>query len=73
MTKKSKYKSDLSEALHTSATTLHQAGALSKATMRNFDARHLVIPSTIEPGQIKRIRLTNHVSQPVFARYLNHE
>ncbi|MFG5118437.1 helix-turn-helix domain-containing protein [Methylorubrum sp. POS3] len=71
MTAKRKYRSDVSEALHTSAAMLHKVGALDKATMRDFDARHLAMPDMIEPAQIKQIRETNNVSQPVFARYLN--
>ncbi|HEY8262252.1 MAG TPA: DNA-binding transcriptional regulator, partial [Methylosinus sp.] len=68
---KSRFKSDASEALHSSAAMLHKVGALDKATMRDFDARHLVVPTQIEPAQIKRLREANNVSQPVFARYLN--
>ena len=71
MTRRSKFKSDISEAIHTSAAVLHKVGALDKATMRDFDARHLVVPNAIEPAQIKHIREANNVSQPVFARYLN--
>ncbi|MEQ4600427.1 MAG: DNA-binding transcriptional regulator, partial [Methylobacteriaceae bacterium] len=54
-----------------SAAMLHKVGALDKATMRDFDARHLMVPDMIEPAQIKRLREANNVSQPVFARYLN--
>jgi putative transcriptional regulator len=68
---KTRFKSDISEALHSSAVMLHKAGALDKATMRDFDARHLVMPSAIEPCEIKQLREANNVSQPVFARYLN--
>ncbi len=71
MTAKRKYRSDVSEAIHTSAAMLHKVGALDKATMRDFDARHLAVPDVIEPAQIKQIRESNNVSQPVFARYLN--
>lgn len=71
MTMKSKFKSDISEALHSSAAMLQKVGALDKATMRDFDARHLVVPSEIEPEQIKQLREVNNISQPVFARYLN--
>jgi len=71
MATRSKYKSDISEAIHSSAAMLHKVGALDKMTMRDFDARHLVAPSTMEPSQIKRLREVNNVSQPVFARYLN--
>jgi putative transcriptional regulator len=61
----------MSEAIHSSAVMLHKVGAIDKATMRDFDARHLVVPRTIEPAQIKQLREANNVSQPVFARYLN--
>lgn len=71
MRTKRKYKSDISEALHSSAAMLHEVGALDKATMRDFDARHLVVPDAIEPAQIKQLREKNKVSQPIFARYLN--
>lgn len=63
--------SDLSEALHSSASALYSVGAISKTTMRDFDARHLAKVPTFEPDEIARIRTANHVSQPVFARYLN--
>ena len=71
MATKAKFKSDLSEAMHGSATALHKVGAIDKATMRDFDARHLAIPTEIAPAQIKKLREANKVSQPVFARYLN--
>ncbi len=66
-----RYKSDLSEAIHTSASSLFRIGAIDKATMRDYDAACLSVPPAIAPKEIKRIRLKNKVSQPVFARYLN--
>lgn len=71
MAAKTKFKSNISAALHSSATMLHQVGALDKATMRDFDARHLAVSPEIAPAQIKQLREANNVSQPVFARYLN--
>ena len=71
MAKKNRFRSDTSEAIHSSAAMLHKVGALDKATMRDFDARHLAVPRAIEPAQIKQLREANNVSQPVFARYLN--
>jgi putative transcriptional regulator len=44
---------------------------LDKATMRDFDARHVAMPNGIEPAQIKQLREANNLSQPIFARYLN--
>lgn len=71
MTAKNKFRSNISETIHSSAAMLHKVGALDKATMRDFDSRHLVVPAGIEPAQIKQLREANNVSQPVFARYLN--
>ena len=50
---------------------MHRAGTIDKATMRDFDATCLTVPPMIGPAQIKQLRESNHVSQPVFARYLN--
>jgi putative transcriptional regulator len=62
---RSKYKSDISEAIHSSAAMLQKVGPLDKMTMRDFDARHLAAPSMMEPSQIKQLREANNVSQPV--------
>jgi putative transcriptional regulator len=56
--------SDISEAIHASAAMLHKAGALDRATMRDFDARHLVIPSEIETAEIKQLRLKTEPAPP---------
>jgi putative transcriptional regulator len=71
MPTKRKFKSDAFEAIHGSAMALRKVGAIDKATMRDFDGRCLEVPARIEPQQIKELRERNHVSQPVFARYLN--
>ena len=71
MTAKAKFKSDALEAVHSAAQGLHRAGTVDKATMREFDESCLAAPPEIAPKQIKRIREQAHVSQPVFARYLN--
>ena len=71
MTTKPKFKSDAFEAIHSSAQALFKVGAIDKATLRNFDESCLVVPEEINPEMIKEIREHNHVSQPVFARFLN--
>ena len=71
MTTKAKFKSDAFEAIHASAAALLSVGTINKATMRQFDIACLSIPMALEPQQIKSIREHAHVSQPVFARYLN--
>jgi putative transcriptional regulator len=70
MTKaKRKYKSDAFEAIHNDASGLFRAGGMDAKTMRNFDEACLVTP--FKPVEIKRLRVQQKVSQPVFARYLN--
>lgn len=66
-----KYKSDAFEAIHTSVYGMYRAGTIDKATMRKFDETCLAVPAPLEPERIKQIRLSQNVSQPVFARYLN--
>jgi putative transcriptional regulator len=39
--------------------------------MRGFDQGCLAVPTDIPPQQIKKLRELHHVSQPIFARYLN--
>ena len=67
-----KFKSEALESIHSSANALLAVGAISKATMREFDESCIAeVPTEIEPAQIKQIRQRSHVSQPIFARYLN--
>jgi len=71
MTRKLKYKSEISEAIHSAVSGMYRAGTIDKATMREFDESCLSVPAQMEPRRIKRIRESQRVSQPVFARYLN--
>lgn len=66
-----KYKSEAFEAIHSAASGMRRAGTIDKATMRRFDAACLTVPKSFAPHQIKQIRESHKVSQPVFARYLN--
>jgi putative transcriptional regulator len=65
------YKSDAFEAIHQSAVALANVGAMPKATLRDFDERCLIQIPQYAPSDVQRIRLNNHLSQPVFAMYLN--
>lgn len=71
MNNKPKFKSDAFEAIHSSVAGMYRVGTIDKVTMRRFDESCLVVPTEIEPNEIKQLRENNHVSQPVFARYLN--
>jgi putative transcriptional regulator len=68
---KRKPRSDAFSAIHSSASALYKAGTIDKATMRDFDESCLAPIRAIKPAQIKRLRESANVSQPVFARYLN--
>lgn len=65
------YKDDLSAAIHELAEDLYRHGAIGKQTMREFDDSCLHPVEGLSPQEIRTIREQEHVSQPVFARYLN--
>lgn len=69
MTKK--YRSDAFAAIHETMEALHEVGAVDKQTMREFDAACLTPIEVLSPEEIRLLRLREHISQPVFARYLN--
>lgn len=71
MATKRKFKSDAFEAIHSAVEDMYKAGTIDKATMKTFDDTCLSIPQELTPSEIKALRENNHVSQPVFARYLN--
>lgn len=58
-------------SVHETAKGLHAAGVMDKATMREFDALCLAPVEPLKPAEIRAIREREHVSQPVFAHYLN--
>jgi putative transcriptional regulator len=57
--------------VHKTATGLHKAGVIDKATMREFDALCLTPVEQLSPAEIRALREREQVSQPVFAHYLN--
>lgn len=71
MAKTKKFKSDAFEAIHSAVSGMYEVGTISKETMRRFDESCLSVPEDLGPKQIKALRESYHVSQPVFARYLN--
>ena len=66
-----RYRSEAFAAIHETMAAMHRVGAISKVTMREFDEACLETVETIKPAQIRALREREHVSQPVFARYLN--
>lgn len=66
-----KYKSDAMAAIHETMAALYDVEAIDKQTMRHFDEACLTPIRLLKPEEIKAIREREHVSQSVFANYLN--
>ena len=66
-----KYRSDALAAIHETMAALHDVGAIGKQTMREFDDSCLTPVHILSPDEIRSLRMREHISQPVFARYLN--
>jgi putative transcriptional regulator len=71
MNKSKKYRSDAMAAIHETMEALHKVGGVDKQTMRRFDEACLTPVQSLTAKQIKAIREREHVSQTVFANYLN--
>jgi putative transcriptional regulator len=69
MTKK--YRGNAFAAIHETMEALHEVGAIDKQTMREFDDACLTPVQPLSPEEIKSLRMREHISQSVFARYLN--
>ncbi len=57
--------------MHQSMTDLYNEGLVDKKTMHNFDVLCLKTVRSLAPAEIKAIREKEHVSQAIFAAYLN--
>lgn len=65
------YRSDALASIHETMEALHEVGAIDIQTMREFDDSCLTPDEPLSPGAIRALREREHLSQPVFARYLN--
>ena len=65
------YRSEIAASIHETMSAAHEAGIIDKQTMREFDDACLTPVELMPPEQIRRLREREHLSQPVFARYLN--
>lgn len=65
------YRSEALAAVHETMEALHDISAVDKQTMREFDEACLTPVHVLAPEEIKALREREHISQPVFARYLN--
>jgi putative transcriptional regulator len=66
-----KYRNDAMAAIHETMEALYNVGAIDKQTMRRFDDACLTPIHPLTPNEIKALREREHVSQSVFANYLN--
>ncbi len=66
-----KYRSEAMGAIHETMEALHKVGAIDKQTMRHFDDACLTPVQQLSPKKIRALRQREHVSQTVFATYLN--
>ncbi|MBI5589035.1 MAG: DNA-binding transcriptional regulator [Deltaproteobacteria bacterium] len=66
-----KYRSEAFAAIHETMESLHEIGAIDKKTMRDFDDACLTPVRILSSEEIRLIRLSENLSQTVFARYLN--
>lgn len=65
------YKSDAFEAIHETMSDFHDAGIVTKQTMRRFDKTCLTAIHAFSPEEIKELREREKVSQSIFAYCLN--
>jgi putative transcriptional regulator len=65
------FKSDAMKAIHSHVSDLHKIDLVEKQTMRKFDEMCIDEPPEFDAQTIANIRNAAHVSQPVFAHYLN--
>lgn len=63
--------SPILDAVHETASGLHDSGIMDKVTMREFDRLCLPPVEPLQPEEIRQIREKSHVSQAVFAAMLN--
>jgi putative transcriptional regulator len=66
-----RYRSEAFAAIHETMEALREVGAINKQTMRKFDEACLTPVRVLSPEEIRELRLREHLSQSVFARYLN--
>lgn len=63
--------SNLLKSLKNDMTVLKNADLVTETTMRELNAACLTEVTPLSAAEIKRIRAESHVSQSVFAKYLN--
>ena len=65
------YRSEIAGAVHEMMSDAHDAGVVWRAARRTFYLSWLAPAPSLAGDEISAIREREHVSQPVFAAYLN--
>ena len=65
------YRSDALASLHEMMESLHDIVAVTKQTMREFDELCMQTAPSMSTERIRELREREHLSQSVFARYMN--
>ena len=65
------YRGKAMASVHETAEGLHEAGVMTRRTLRRFDAACLTPVRPLAPAEIRALREREGVSQAVFARTLN--
>lgn len=68
---KTKYRSEIAQAMHETVRGMYRLGIVDKQTMREFDVRCLTSVENLTPTDIVAMREKAGVSQAVFALALN--
>jgi len=63
--------SKILKTIHKSVKNLYKINAVDKTTMHKFDLLCLEPIKKMKPSDVKKVRLREHVSQPIFAALLN--
>jgi putative transcriptional regulator len=71
MTEQKSYESEILAAIHETASDLYGVDLVDESTMKEFDEMCLTPIKSFSPEEIKTIRVQEHLSQDVFAKYLN--
>ena len=66
-----KKESKILKSVHNSIKCLYETGIVDTFTMREFDSLCLPDAPVFDSKKIKKLRKREHVSQPVFAVFLN--
>ena len=61
----------ITEVVHNSVRNMHAMGVVNATTLREFDEACLPQIKELTPEEIKHLRMSNRISQAVFARLIN--